>query len=135
MKARAEDEASRWLDSAVNDLESAEWDLQGKFYHYACFKSQQSAEKALKAFLYFKGSRKVIGHSTHDLLHQCIHIDPSFEALRDDCTELDLHYLPSRYPNSLPGGVPHRFYTKAKGEEAVACARRVLQKVKESTLP
>jgi len=44
MKARAEDEASRWLDSAVNDLESAEWDLQGKFYHYACFKSQQSAD-------------------------------------------------------------------------------------------
>jgi HEPN domain-containing protein len=72
MRNRAEDEASRWLDSAVNDLESAEWDL---------------------------------------------------------------HYLPSRYPNSLPGGVPHLFYTKAKGEEAVACAKRVLQKVKGSTLP
>jgi len=130
MKERPKDEAARWLDSASNDLDAAEWDLQGKFYNYACFKSQQSAEKALKAFLYFRGLRRLIGHSTHDLLQQCIQLDPSFETLREDCTELDLHYLPSRYPNSLPGGVPHLFYTKKRAEEVIACARRVIEKVK-----
>jgi len=75
MKERPKDEAARWLDSASNDLDAAEWDLQGKFYNYACFKSQQSAEKALKAFLYFRGLRRLIGHSTHDLLQQCIQLD------------------------------------------------------------
>ena len=132
MKSRPENEASRWINSALNDLDSAEWDLQGRFYNYACFKSQQSAEKALKAFLYSRGLRRLLGHSTHDLLQECIQVDSSFEALRDDCTELDLHYLPSRYPNSLPCGVPHLFYTKNKAEEVIACARRVLEKVKGS---
>ena len=130
MKNRPEDEACRWLDSASNDLDSADWDLQGRFYNYACFKSQQSAEKALKAFLYLRGLRRLLGHSTRDLLQECIRLDPSYENLRDDCTELDLHYLPSRYPNSLPGGVPHLFYTKRRAEEVIACARRVMEKVK-----
>ena len=130
MKNRPEHEACRWLDSASNDLDSADWDLQGRFYNYACFKSQQSAEKALKAFLYFRGLRRLLGHSTRDLLQECIRLDPSFEILRDDCTELDLHYLPSRYPNSLPGGVPHLFYTKRRAEDVIACARRVMEKVK-----
>ena len=101
----------------------------GAYYAVANF-AHQGAEKALKAFLYFRGLRRLIGHSTHDLLQQCIQLDPSFETLREDCTELDLHYLPSRYPNSLPGGVPHLFYTKKRAEEVIACARRVIEKVK-----
>ena len=76
------------------------------------------------------GLRRLLGHSTRDLLQEYIRLDPSFENLRDDCTELDLHYLPSRYPNSLPGGVPHLFYTKWRAEEVIACSRRVMEKVK-----
>lgn len=74
--------------------------------------------------------------------------DPMDEAYRWlDQAENDLHsaewnreggvadiacflYLPSRYPNALPGGIPHLGYTKEKAEEVIACAKRVIEKVK-----
>lgn len=35
---------------------------------------------------------------------------PDFERV-EKATRLDQYYIPTRYPNSLPGGVPSRFYT------------------------
>jgi len=117
---------------ADNDLRAAEWSLVGGFAHTASFLSQQAAEKALKAFLNAQGAHEVLEHSTSELARKCAEVDGSFAEPLDDCAELDLHYLPSRYPNALPGGVPHRFYTKKKAEEVIACAQRVIKKVKAS---
>ena len=38
-----------WLRQARRDLENAEYELEGGFYEWACFLSQQAAEKAVKA--------------------------------------------------------------------------------------
>ncbi|KUK22346.1 MAG: HEPN domain protein, partial [Thermotoga petrophila] len=38
-----------WLDAAKDDLEHAKHDLEHGFYNWACFSSQQAAEKAVKA--------------------------------------------------------------------------------------
>jgi HEPN domain-containing protein len=45
-------EAARWLKQAQYDLEVAKYNAEGQFYATACFSAQQSAEKALKAFLF-----------------------------------------------------------------------------------
>jgi len=40
-----------WLRQAKRDLENAEYELKGGFYEWACFLSQQAAEKAGKAVI------------------------------------------------------------------------------------
>ncbi len=43
------DRSQDWLDEARGDLEHARSDMDRGFYNWACFSSQQSAEKAVKA--------------------------------------------------------------------------------------
>jgi len=45
---------------------------------------------------------------------------------------LDQYYIPTRYPNGLPGGVPSRFYTDpGEAREAMELARMVLEAVEK----
>lgn len=39
---------------------------------------------------------------------------------------LDGYYLPTRYPNSLPGSIPAHVYGRQAAQEAVALARHVV---------
>jgi HEPN domain-containing protein len=43
------------MDQAESDLKSAQGMMENHSYDWACFAFQQSAEKALKAFLYEQG--------------------------------------------------------------------------------
>jgi len=42
---------------------------------------------------------------------------------------VDQYYIPTRYPNGLPGGIPHEVYTDAQAGEAVSGAGQVLDLV------
>jgi HEPN domain-containing protein len=125
------EEARRWILQAQFDLKAAEWTLQGGFFNTVCFLAQQSAEKALKSVLYYKGvSRtKLMTHSTVQLLSEAGPFIASLENLMDDARELDLHYIPARYPNGLPGGFPHTFYGEKTASAALQCAERIIQTV------
>ncbi len=57
-----EDEYKRWIAMAKKTLESARRDLEGGDYNWACFKSQQSAEFAVKAILWGIGEPRY-GHA------------------------------------------------------------------------
>ena len=46
-------------------------------------------------------------------------------ALLDNARELDLHYIPSRYPNGLPSGYPHQFYSQTMAEQALRAAETI----------
>ncbi|WP_049757168.1 HEPN domain-containing protein [Ammonifex degensii] len=59
MRRSPKEEAERWWRQALHDYEDAQFCFQGKRYHLTCFLAQQSAERALKAFLY---SRGISGH-------------------------------------------------------------------------
>jgi len=50
-------------------------------------------------------------------------------GLIDDARELDLHYVPSRYPNGLPSGYPHQFYGKSTAEKALRAADKIFGSV------
>ena len=43
-----------------------------------------------------------------------------------DARALDLHDVPSRYPNGLPSGYPHAFYGRDTAEQAAAAADRIV---------
>jgi HEPN domain-containing protein len=123
------EEAHRWLAQARHDAEAAALNAREGYAALACFLAQQAAEKALKAYLYAQGERAVIGHATYLLLKQCQYYDTCFEALQDVCRRLDQYYIPTRYPNGLPGGIPHEVYTSDQADQALEGTRRVLDTV------
>ncbi len=120
------EEAQRWFSQAQYDLQAARVNEQNGIYSWACFLCQQSAEKALKAFLYAQGEGPVIGHSSFRLAQECVTFDPEFAAIERDCKKLDGYYIPTRYPNGLPGGVPHEVYDEIDASEALEAASAVL---------
>ena len=127
-------ESKRWLEQAIYDLKTSRWNFKGKLFAPACFWAQQSAEKAAKAYLYAKGERVVIGHSVAELLERCKSYDKDFKSLILEGALLDRFYIPTRYPNGLPGGVPAYFYTKKDSTEAINAAQKILDFISEKIL-
>jgi HEPN domain-containing protein/predicted nucleotidyltransferase len=128
-KAEAEQEGRRWLEQAQSDLAVAKWNEQGGFHSAACFWAQQTAERALKAYLYFRGKRRVIGHSVLDLGKACAQLDHDFDSLVSAAARLDRYYIPTRYPNGIPGGVPAQVYQADEAQEAIQLAERTVSLV------
>ncbi len=123
-------EADRWLLEARADLQTAEILFQAGRYNACAFYSQQAAEKALKALL-FARHEVAWGHSTLELLWKVETLgEPDVtEDLRQAVRKLDLHYIPSRYPNAFPAGIPSEHYDENMGQEALEWARLVMNYV------
>jgi HEPN domain-containing protein len=128
-------EAQRWLEQARNDLDFARYAMAGGYHHQACFVSQQCAEKALKALHYADGAREVIGHSVVGLLGRALARHPGLESLNDFGAELDLFYIPTRYPNGLVEGTPYGTFTRAQAERALTAAEAVLLAIEAELAP
>jgi len=120
------EEWERWFSEAVWDLETAEILHSARRYNAAVFYAQQAAEKAAKARLYFL-KRGPWGHSVSQLL---LNGGVSDEDLLHCARELDLHYIPSRYPNAHPSGTPHEVYDERISARALECARRIVEYVR-----
>ena len=132
MKAAARDEAERWLRQAESDLAFAALGAREGFPAQACFTSQQAAEKAVKAVLYLSGARFVPGHSVVELLDRAAAAVADTDAaplrrLQDSARQLDQYYIPTRYPNGLPGGIPAEVFTDPQAEDAVGRARSFVE--------
>lgn len=95
---------------------------------YLC---QQSAEKGLKSFLYLHHEDQIFTHSIAVLLHYASEIDEAFEVVAD-AKRLDDYYIPTRYPNGLPGEIPARYFDDhEEAEEALAWSEQVVALVAE----
>ena len=120
-------EAERWLAQAVDDLEFTRWVLaEGRYFDKGCFIAQQAAEKALKAVHYLKGERLVFGHSALELLNRLLPEHQELVILREPARLLDRYYIPTRYPNGLPGGSPFESFQRGDLESALDMAERVV---------
>lgn len=84
---------------------------------------------ALKALHYLGGARLVIGHSLVDLLAPLVASHPALASLRGPAARLDHLYIPTRYPNGLPGGVPAEVFSEEQATEAVAQAAQFSERV------
>lgn len=117
------------MAQARRDLDDADYLFDGERYSLCCFIAQQAAEKALKAYLYTAGREVVWGHSVAELCMQVSDLDPRFERVRKRGASLDRFYIPTRYPNGLPGGIPADAFLEHDARYALDVAREILAAV------
>lgn len=130
MKNTPLSESQRWLTQAEEEYKDAERLFDQKRFYLALFLAQQSAEKALKAFIYVQEEEPVFTHSVAELLNIAIDLDSDFSSLRN-AKRLDDYYIPTRYPNGLPGEVPALYYTDAgEVEKALRWSETIISLVK-----
>jgi HEPN domain-containing protein len=123
----ARTEAERWLAAAREDLEYARHAASGGHHAPACFFGQQAAEKAVKAVHFDHGARAVIGHNLRALIERLDPRSPALDALLDAARELDLLYVPTRYPNGLETGTPAQAFSEAQSKRALDLAARFVE--------
>lgn len=99
-------------------------------HEWACFQSQQAAEKAVKALWYFH-SFDPWGHSVLKLIQDFPDqsVASTLGKLKNQAARLDKLYIPTRYPNGLPDLVPGDAYTSAEAAQAMKAAKQVIDLV------
>ncbi len=130
MQKKVGDEAQRWLKQAEYDYQDAEFTMSGRRYSLSCFLAQQAAEKAIKAFLFSKGADFVWGHSVVELCVSAIEFDNCFEEYKSVAASLDKYYIPTRYPDGLPGGIPYEAYDNEDACLALKKSKRIIEYVR-----
>jgi HEPN domain-containing protein len=123
------DEVKNWIEFAREDSRMAELALKEKIYNQACFHAEQCVEKAIKALIIHKGRIHPQSHKIADLL---AYLGKSvFDDLEAEIISLDRFYIPTRYPDALPGMLPEGLPTESDAKEAIKIARLVFEKAKE----
>lgn len=120
------DRSGDWLDQAHRDLESARAQREAGFHEWACFISQQAAEKGAKAVLQRFGA-EAWGHSVLSLLRAIGEQTEVPEALYDHARTLDHYYVPSRYPNGFDSGKPADYIGERDADESIGGAEAILR--------
>lgn len=115
-----------WLEQAKRDLENAHWEKQGGFYEWACFVSQQAAERAVKA-VYQRLGGEAWGHSVANLLVGLREKLEVHEELLKYAKGLDRFYIPTRYPNGWHTGSPKDYYTEEDAEHALRYGEQIIR--------
>jgi HEPN domain-containing protein len=131
MPKKRHEEASRWYHQACYDLKAVTWNIEGGFYDTACFLAQQADEKVLKSLLYVFGARRkaLLTHSVFEMVREAARTTESLGNFLEQARELDLHYIPARYPNGLPSGYPHLVYSREQAERARRAAKALVTAV------
>jgi len=107
----------------------AELALEEDIFNQVCFHSQQSAEKSIKGLLRHQEKIPPRTHLMSDLLQL---LDPNpFDAIRVEVLLLDRFYIPTRYPDALPGTLAEGIPDKEDAEGAIMMARRLIEIVTE----
>ena len=121
----------RWLSQAEHQLEVTNSLLELGFWSDVCFNAEQTAQMALKAFLYGKGRRFIQGDSIRDLALQCAELDEEFTRVPEWGRILDRYYISTRYPDVLaPPAVPFESFTEDDAQQAHEYATNTVEIVK-----
>lgn len=129
--SRNRHQANVWLQTAIEDMTAARALREVGSHALSCFLAQQVAEKAVKA-LWHVTDQEPWGHSVIQLLEEftlreSLDLKTWFECARS----LDQLYIPTRYPDSLPGITPGQAYGPTDSERALACAELILNGCRE----
>jgi HEPN domain-containing protein len=122
------DQARRWFATAQDDFLTAEILFKNGKFPQSCFYAQQAGEKALKA-IYFRFDLEPWGHSLVKLSKEFSGINDVVQALSglsSECRELDRYYIPTRYPDGLPGTIPSEAYGSGEAGSAIKAAAKII---------
>jgi HEPN domain-containing protein len=125
---KAHDEGLRWLVTAIDDLQTARILRDNSKFAQCCFYCQQAAEKAVKA-VFYSADQEPWGHSIYKLVRQ---LDDDGISIADlggrieAAKRLDQYYIPTRYPNGLPGTTPAEAYGGEDAEFALKAAGEII---------
>ncbi|MSQ06595.1 MAG: HEPN domain-containing protein [Dehalococcoidia bacterium] len=123
--------ARRWLAQAEYSLSTTRVMLDNSRWSDVCFHAEQTAQLALKAFLYWKGRRSVTIHSVRSLALECGREDAEFLPFEDHGTVLDRYYLSTRYPDVLPEpAIPFQTFTQRDARQALDYASEIVELVR-----
>jgi HEPN domain-containing protein len=118
--------SSDWLAQGKRDLESAKSQKKEQFHEWACFISQQAAEKALKAVLQMYGA-EAWGHVTIRLLEALEEETGGSSGLQSEALFLDKFYILARYPNGWGEGTPADFIKEDDAAKAIDCSEKIVR--------
>ena len=113
------------------DLSFAQLGIRENYFAQACFLSQQVAEKSLKAFLLSNGRSFPRVHKIVELAKLCSELSADLEPLKTNLRLLDEFYIPTRYPDAIPGGLAEGLPTVDDAKLAVETAGKVLGLVRD----
>ena len=118
-------EAKAWMTKAWRDLETARRAASGQppFYDIAVYHCQQSAEKAVKAFLIHHGKVHEKTHDIEVLVDLAGEADAQFSELADAADALTPYATRFRYPNATFAVEPQPM----EYEEALRLAKTVYE--------
>lgn len=96
-------EVRDWLTKCRLDMRAAEHLLAGDpdLAETALFPCQQAAEKALKAFLVWRGLAFSKTHNLVTLVSRCTQAEPAFSSLEDAAVVLTPYAVAFRYPGEV----------------------------------
>ena len=121
----------KWLKFCDEDLKAADATLDGGVFSAACFHAQQAVEKAIKAILAAKTGRIPRDHSILRLTEMSEDKE-LFEKHKGELEFLDKFYVPTRYPDALPGSLPEGLPGREDAEKAVESAKEIVDSVKKT---
>ncbi len=125
-------DTQRWFRQSEDDYRFVKWlKSEGDFFDKGCFMAQQSGEKALKSCLYATGKRRVIGHSLYEMADKLSKQDSRFKKIISESKRLDRYYIPTRYPNGIPGGSPFQVFDKEDLNKAFEDLKMIVESCRQ----
>lgn len=119
-----------WLFFADSDLTLAGKALEARIYHLACFHAQQAAEKLLKTLLVARGISPPKTHALRELYLLISQQEPLLEDYFPVLKALDRYYIPTRYPDALPGSLPEGLPNEEDARQAVVETERLFNVIR-----
>ena len=104
-----------------------------RFFEWACFCAEQSAEKSLKAYLIFKDWKIPHLHRLSVLFRMCRKIDPEFKKLHLPFRALENLTFISRYPFAIPeeNRSPHNFVKEEESRLCLQESQKILETIEK----
>jgi len=122
---------NKWVYFAEQDLNFAKSGFKENFYSHVCFLSQQAVEKMCKAFLVFNKLNYPKTHKIIDIINSNVKLVELLKEHVDEIKLLDAFYIPTRYPDGVPGSLPQGLPEKKDAESSLSTAEKIINIIKK----
>ena len=120
------EDVTQWLAFANEDLRMAQIAFVEEIYNQVCFHAQQCVEKSIKAAILADGTTPRRSHVIVELMNDLS--APWLADLADQLPKIDMFYIPTRYPDTLPGMLPDGPPSSVEAKEVLHLARQVYER-------